>query len=146
MGGLEALLLIGAAVGLYFWNQQHAAGALLYHPGNILNLSLSGINPVATVELIVQNPSNVDFTINSLAANVFTDNTYIGNVANFAPVVIPRNTQQSIPLTIEFFSLGLIDQIINAFQTGFQKKTIQLQGTVNANGFQQPLDLPFTVG
>jgi LEA14-like dessication related protein len=146
MDGLSALLLIGAAVGLYVWNTQHAAGALLYRPGNVTNMAFTGINTVATMQLIVQNPSNVTFTINSVAANAFADNTLIGNVSSFTPTVIPGNSQQAVPLTIELFSIGIVDQIINSFQNGFQQKQIHLQGTVNANGYQQPLDLQYTVG
>lgn len=146
MDGLSALLLIGGLVGLYYWNQSRSAGTLNYFPGNVTNISLSGINPVATVDLIVQNPSNVDFTINSISGIATTDNTQIGNVADFTPITVPANSQRPIPLTITLFSIGIIDQIVHAFQGGNIPKTINVTGTVNANGYQEPLNLNYTVG
>lgn len=146
MDGLSALLLIGAAAGLYFWNQIHAAGNLQYKPGNVTGIDFSLTNTVATVDLIVQNTSNVDFTINSLAANAYTDGTLVGNVSDFMPVMIAGNSQGAIPLIIELYNISLVDQIISAFQNKFQKKELKLEGTVNANGFQTPFQLIYTVG
>lgn len=146
MGGLEALLLMGGMAALYAWNTSRSAANLNYFPGNITNMGFSGINAVATAQLIIQNTSNVDFTINSVAGNAFTDNTLIGNIENFQPVVIPGNSQAAVPLNITLLSISLIDQIISAFQNGFQKKQIKIQGTFNANGVQLPLDITYQVG
>lgn len=146
MDGLSALLLIGAAAGLYIWNTTHAAGNLVYKPGDVTGMNFSLTNTVATVDLIVQNTSNVDFTINSLAGNAFTDGTLIGNVSNFTPVIVAGNSQGAIPLTIELYNISVVDQIISAFQNRFQKKELELEGTVNANGFQERFNLTYTVG
>lgn len=146
MGGLDALLLIGAAAGLYVWSTTHAAGNLIYKPGGVTGMNFTILNTVATVDLIVQNTSNVDFTINSLAANAYTDGTLVGNVSNFYPVTVAGNSQGAIPLTIELYNLSIVDQIVGAFQNRQQKKELKLDGTVNANGFQAPFNLTYTVG
>ena len=146
MDGLSALLLFGGIGLLWYLNTSRSAANLNYYPGNVTGMSFSGISPVATVELIVQNTSNVDFTINSISGNAYTDSTLIGNVSDFSPQVIPANSQRAIPLTITLFSIGIIDQIISAFQNGFTQKKIDITGTVNANGFQVPLQLSYNVG
>lgn len=146
MGGFEALLLIGAGVWLYSNTLTKAAGNLIFVPGNILSIGLEGINPTLTAQLIVQNTSNVDFTLNSLAGNVTSDGTLIGNVSNFTTVAIPGNNQTAIPLTITLFPLGIVDNIISAFYGGFQKKELTFSGSVNANGQQVPLTLVFKIG
>lgn len=146
MDGLNALLLIGGGVLLYLWNTSRSAANLNYFPGNITGFSLQGLSPVITVDLIVQNTSNVDFTINSLSGNATTDNILIGNIADFTPTLVPANSQRAIPLTLTLFSLGIVDNIINALQGGSVHKTILVQGTVNANGAQVPISLQYNVG
>ncbi len=85
--GIEALILVGFAGLLYLWNLDKAASNLIYFPGRITGFSLNGLSPVITLELIVQNPSNVSFTIASLAGNVTSDGTQVGNVSDFVPVI-----------------------------------------------------------
>jgi len=147
MGGLEALLLIGGIAGLYFWNLKRAAENLQYIPGRILNLALNAGSPQITVELIIQNTSNVDFTINSLAGNVTANGTLIGNVADFMPVIVPANNQGSLPLTLTLQPLGIVNQII-AILSGNNsgQVTFDVAGAVNANGIQQPFTLNYKVG
>lgn len=146
MGGFEALLLIGAGVLIYTNTVTKAAGNLIFFPGNPTGITLDDLNPVITLQLVVQNTSNVDFTFNSLAGNVACDNTLIGNISNFRPVTVYNNSQSTIPLTITMFPLGIVDNIISAFYGGFQQKELTVNGSVNANGQQVPLLLKFKVG
>jgi len=144
MGGFGAVLLLAGFAGLYLWNLSRSAGYLQYYPGNITGFSL--IPPVITVDLIVQNTSNVSFTINSLAANVTSDGTQIGNVSDFIPVTIGPNSQGPIPLTLKLLPLGIVNDIISIITGGVGSRNILIKGTVNANGIQQPFELPFKVG
>jgi len=144
MGGFEAVLLLAGIAGVYLWNLSRAAGYLQYYPGNITGFSL--IPPVITVDLVVQNTSNITFTINSLAANVTSDGTQIGNISDFTPVVIPANSQGAVPLTLRLLPIGIVNDIISIITGGVGSRTILIKGTVNANGVQQPFELPFKVG
>lgn len=146
MGGFEALLLLAGAVWLYTSTVTKAAGNLIFVPGNITNIELQGISPVVVVNLIVQNTSNVDFTLNSLAATITSDGTQIGNVSNFHAVAIPGNSQTAVPLNLTLLPLGIVDNLIQAFYGGFVKKEFIIDGSVNANGQQVPLTLIFKVG
>ena len=121
-----------------------AAGNLLYSPGNITGFNL--LPPAVYVELVVQNTSNITFTISSLAANVLSDGTLIGNISDFTPVQIPGNSQGAIPLTLTLQPIGLANEIISMINGGSGSRTILIQGSVNANGMQQPLSIQYKVG
>lgn len=146
MGGIEALLLLGGFTLLYFGNKAYSAGNLTFFPHRFTGMAFEGITPVATIELIVQNTSNTDFTLNSLSGNVLVQNTLVGNVGNFSPVYIPGNSETVIPLKIRFLLISLVDDIIAAFQTGHFDKELVFDGTVNANGVQVPLNLTYKIG
>lgn len=146
MGVVESLLLIAGGIWLYTSTVTKAAGNLIFVPGNITNIGLAGISPVVVADLLIQNTSNVDFTLNSLAANVTSDGTLIGNVSNFSAVSIPGNSQTAVPLHLTLLPLGIVDNIIQAFYGGFTKKEFVVDGSVNANGQQVPLKLIFKIG
>ncbi len=146
MGVFEAVALVAGVAGLYLWNLRNAASNLNYFPGDITGFSLSGFSPVITADLIVQNTSNVEFTINSLAGNVLSDGTIIGNLSNFTPVRIPANSQGVLPLTFTLQPLGVVNDIISIITGGSGQRNFVLQGSVNANGIQQTLSVPYKVG
>lgn len=146
MGGLNAVLLIAAGLGIWAFTQARAAGNLQYFPGNITDLSLSGINPTLQAQLIIQNTSNVQFEIRSLSASVLSNDTLIGNVSSFTATVIPPNSQIIYPLTIQLLTISIIDDIINAINTGSIRREIVLNGSLNANGQQVPLQLTYVIG
>lgn len=146
MGGFEALLLLIGGVWLYTSTVQKAAGNLIFVPGNIHSVDLQGFSPVLVVNLFVQNTSNVDFTLNSLAATITSEGTQVGNVSNFNAVLIPGNSQTTVPLHLSLFPLGIVDNIIHALSGGSVKREFIIDGSVNANGQQVPLKLNFKVG
>lgn len=148
MGGLEALLLIAGVAGLYFWTQKNAAEHLVYIPGRILNLSLNSGSPVVTAELVIQNTSNVDFTINSIAGNVTSNDTIIGNISDFVPVVVPANAQGSLPLNLTLIPIGIVNQIISILSgnSGPTQIPLDIAGSANVNGIQVPFELNYKIG
>lgn len=146
MGVFEAVAIVAGVAGLYMWNLYKAANNLTYFPGDITGFSLSGFSPVITADLVVQNTSNVDFTIYSLSGNVLSDGTIIGNLKNFTPVRIPANSQGTIPLTFTFQPLGVVNEIISIITGGSGQREMLLQGAVNANGVQLAILVPYKVG
>lgn len=146
MGVFEAVAIVAGIAGLYFWNLKSAASNLTWFPGNITGFSLSGYSPTITADLIVQNTSNVDFTIHSLAGNVTSDGTIIGNISSFSSVPIPANSQGSIHLILTLQPLGVVNDIISILTGGNGQRNMVVQGTVNANGVQVAFMLPYKVG
>lgn len=146
MSGLEVLIALGIVGGLYFFNQFRAAGNLVFFPGNVTGLNISGLSPVLTADLIVQNTNNVTFTVYSIAASVSSNGTLIGNVSNFSPITIPGNSQATIPLTLVLQPLAIVNNIIGIITGGVGKQEIQIQGSLNADGIQAPISLTYKLG
>lgn len=144
MNGVGAVLLLAGVAGLYLWNLSRAAKNLIYLPGNITGFNL--LPPVIYLELVIQNTSNVDFTINSLAANVTSDGTVIGNVSEFVPVSLPANSQGVVPITLSLQPLGLANEIISILSGGNGYRNLEIKGSVNANGIQQSFSVQFKIG
>jgi len=147
MGDLGGVLVLAGIAGLYFFTLKNAAGNLVYQPGNVTGFDLNGAYPVITADLIIQNTSNVDFTINSLAGNVTSDSTLIGNVSDFTPVQIRANSQGSIPLTLTLQPLQIVNTLIALLTgSGSGSRTMVITGSANVNGFQQAFTLSYKVG
>lgn len=146
MGGYGALLLLAGLAGLYLWNLSKAVENLQYLPGNITGFSLQGLSPTITAELIIQNTSNLSFTINSLVGSVTSNGTQIGNVADFTPVSVPANSQGVIPLTLTLLPVGIVNEIVSILSGNTGTRDILIHGSVNANGIQQAFDIPYKIG
>lgn len=144
--GMEALILAAGALAWWAVKTYRGAANLIFIPGNIGNIDLAGINPTITVDLIVQNTSNTSFTINSFAGTVTSDGQIIGNVSNFTPVFISANSQTAIPVRLTLFPISLVDHIINAIITRNYKKVLSVDGSLNAEGIQVPLQLAYNIG
>ncbi len=146
MGEYGPILLILGSIGLYFYTQSKAAGNLVFFPGTITAMDFENTGPVAYGTIIVQNTSNATLSINSIAANVFTNGQLIGNLSEFGEVLIPGNGQAQIPVKITFQLLGIVNDIVQAFKTGHFKQDLSIEGYVNAGGVQAELKLTYKVG
>lgn len=126
-----------------------ATGNLTFYPGRVESIDFAGSTPYITFSLLVQNTASVRVVINSLAGNLFGGSdgtTLIGNVFEGEPVSVPANGQAVATLTAQLGILGIVNEIIRAFQyQNFQQK-ISFQGSANVGGVQAPLNLQFTIG
>lgn len=141
----EILLIAAGILGLYFYKQKEAAGNLIFFPGNITGMDFENSMPVAYLTLQVQNTSNVDIDLNSMAGNVFANGIRIGNVSNFSAVRLSRNSQVLLPIKVQFDLIGITNDIIRAWQGGVFRQTITIEGFVNAGSVQVPINLAFKV-
>lgn len=146
MGTIEVALVLGGVIGLYFFNQARAAGALVLFPGNITGLQFDGATPVVTVTLLVQNPTNTSFVFRSFAASAYSNDTLVGNVSNFTPVAVGPNSEGIMPLTIRLLLITAANDVISIIQTKHVKRTLKLEGTINANGVPVPVTLNYEMG
>ena len=140
------LVLGAAAVGLYFWQKVRALGNLIFSPGQPTAMVFDGSVPVMSFTVIVQNTSNQNLIFNSFAGNAFANSTFVGNVAMFQPVQVPANGQAIAVLHIRFRLLGIVQNIITAFQTKQFQQNMEIEGFANANGIQAPIKFPLTIG
>ena len=146
MGVFEVLLALGGVVALYFYNQVNAAGHLVFFPGSITGLSFEGSTPAIDATILIQNTSNVDFTFNSVAGNVYSDGILAGNASSFTPTPVPGNTEGTLHIKIRLLPLSIANDIISAITNGGIKRKLTLDGSVNANGSQVALALEFQIG
>ncbi len=102
--------------------------------------------PSLIANLKVQNTSNQAFTLQSMAGNVYANNTLVGNVALFSSVTIPPNKQAIIPMNIDLLLIGLVNNIIDAITNGSVKQNLELEALANVDGFQVPVDLEYKIG
>lgn len=142
----EGVLIIAGIFGIWYLVRRNAVSNLLFQPTTDISMSFEGSLPVARINLLVQNTSNVSLQLNSFAANVYANNTYVGNVSGFTPVMIAANSEGLIPVDVKFNPLGIVQDIIRAFQTKSFAQNIELRGSVNAEGVQVPIDLTFEFG
>ncbi len=146
MGVIEIALILGGVAVAYYANLANAAGNLIFYPGSIQGLSFQDATPVVQGSVIIQNTSNATFTFNSVAGNITTNGTLVGNISNFVPVTIGPNSQGELPITIKLSLIGVANDVIDAIQSRNISKKIILDGRVNANGVQVPLNLEYSIG
>lgn len=98
-----------------------------------------------TVELLIQNTSNQDYTLNSMAGNLYANGTLVGNLSVFNPVSIKRNSQTILDVQIKMLLIGMLDNIIDAITNGAYKVTLELDSYANVDNLQIPVDITYKV-
>jgi hypothetical protein len=144
----EKVLLYGGAALIAFalFAKARALGNLVFTPGSVSNMGFVNSVPTADVTLVAQNTSSTGLTINSFAGNVFSNNILVGNIYNFTPVMIPGNSQTPVSVSIQFKALGIVTDLIKAFQNNNFSQDITIDGYANVSGMQLPINLKFQFG
>lgn len=125
-----------------------AAPRLNFLIGDV-KLAYSGLQPVLTLTLQVQNPTNTGFTVNAVVANVTLNGEYIGNVSGFTPVYIaptsgPTPTTNVIPLQVLISTGGLVSDITDILTGAVSLHAqFEISGTVNLDGLLVPLNVQY---
>lgn len=99
-----------------------------------------------TIGLGVQNTSNQSFTIRSLAGNLYANNYYIGNVSSFTLRTIAPNSQQVIFITARLQLIGIVNDILNAFENRNFAQTIEIKAMANVDNLQIPININYKIG
>lgn len=123
-----------------------AAGTLIFYPDKVTDFEFDGLTPVLTAGIRVQNTSNQSFTLNSFAGNVFSDNTLVGNVGIFTPQTVPPNSQQVFSIDIRLNPIGIVNDLIKAYQNQNFRKNIKVDAIANVDNLQAPVVLNFSIG
>lgn len=141
----KAALVTGAIIALTALNKAAASGTLNFYPANIKSIGFDGITPVATLGLAIQNPSTQSFTINSLVGNLTANGILIGNVSSFTPVTVNASSQQVYYLSVRLSLLGIVNDLIKAFNGGGVSQTIEFKAYANVNNYTIPLTITYKV-
>lgn len=141
------VLLAGAGGFLaYQLLRARSTANLVFFPGNIQSFNFVGATPVLSLDVLIQNSSSLDVTVQSLAGNVFSNGSLVGNVSNTLPIVVPANGSARPVLQIAFMPLGVVNTIIDAWQSGHFSVPLSFQGFANVGYIQVPLKLNFKIG
>lgn len=120
--------------------------SLQFYPAAVQKITLEGMTPVLTIGLGVQNTSNQDFKLNSIAGNAYANNTYLGNISSFQPISIKRNSEQIVPLNFRLQFSGVVSNIVDAINSGSFNQALRLDLMANVDGLQVPIKFDITVG
>jgi hypothetical protein len=120
-------------------SKKAAAGTLNFFPQSVNQLRFDGVTPVLTMGLAVQNTSAEKFVIRSVAGNAYSNGYLVGNIAAFYPQTIYGNAQSVIQLDCRLGLIGIVQDIIRAFQYGNFSQNIELQLYANVDNLQIPI-------
>lgn len=144
----EKLLLYGG-LGLFafaLYSKARALSNLIFSPGQVTGMSFQDSSPLLRFSVAIQNTSSASLTINSLAGVLFSNGTMIGNVYNFVPLVIPANAMVYADVNVQLKTLGIVNDVIQAFTSKSFTQNVNFEGYANVMGAQFPLQFAFTVG
>lgn len=98
------------------------------------------------VGINVQNTSNQNLVVNSIAANVYTQlngaSSLIGNISNFIPTAIEPNSQKILLVKLTLSPISAINTLFDLIVRG-NKPEISVQGYANVDRYQLPIDLKY---
>lgn len=143
-----ALILLSIA-GVVVYSLLRKGGGiknLRFFPGAIKKITWNGTMPVLEFSLGVQNTSNQSFTIKSVAGNIYANGTYIGNVGAFSPQNVAPNSQAMVTLLFRLQLTGVVNNIIDAINSGTFKQTLKMDLIVNVDNLQVPVNFDIKVG
>lgn len=148
MNQVTKTIAIGAGLYLAYElvRKQIAGGTLLFTTDKIHSFKLVGATPVLTFGMRVQNTSNQDFVINSFAAQLTADNYTIGNVSFFTQQVIPANSQRILYVEARLMLIGIVNDLLRAFDTKDFQFDVRIDGYANVSGLQIPVNLKYQLG
>lgn len=132
------LLLGGAGLIIYYLSQLGVAG-------KTVQFVFKGVSFLSAtklqIQLMVQNVSNANITLNALTGDVTINGNELGSASTFTPVDIPGASQQQINLILDISILSLPSTIINLINQAGNTLNFQVTGNANINS----LVVPFSV-
>ncbi len=122
--------------------------------GNVLQFYIQSVDftglTTGRIVLMVQNPSNANITLNSMAGTVSANGTTIGNVSNFqGGVFIPANQQVPVTVFVNVSLTGIFSELYTQLTqpTGQNQIAFVIAGNMNINaGGLIPFNVTQTVG
>lgn len=135
--GVIAYALLSKAKGLKNAN---------FYPDSVHSLDMSNGTVYMNVGVLVQNTSTQKIVIRSIAGNVNANGYLVGNASNFSPYALNPNSQGVMYIQIRFGALGIVQDIVNAFQTKNFTQLLSFDGFANIDGYQVPVSLTYKIG
>lgn len=142
----QIALLTGAGFLAYkAFSKTQSAGTLNFYPASIKNIQMDGVTPVLTLGLAIQNPSSQTYIIKAVVGSLYANNILIGNVSSYVPKQVIATGQTIYPLNIRLSLLGIVQDILQAFQGGGVQQRLELNAYANVDDFNIPIKLNYTI-
>lgn len=145
--------MLGAAalIGYGIYSKGRALSNLIFSPGQINAIHFDGATPVIELSILAQNTNSASVPINAIAGNIYTQDgtgqTLIGNIYNFQPTLIQGNAATWLTLYCRCQIVGVVNEVISAFQYKNNTKNLIIQATANVSGIQFAVpEFTLTVG
>lgn len=147
MNNTSTALLVAGGIVLYATlSKANALQTLNFYPAAVKDLKFDGATPVLTIGLAVQNTSNQKIVLRSFAGNLFANSYLIGNIGLFTPTEILPNKQSILWLNVRLSLIGIVQDILNAFNGNGISQTLVLSATANIDRWQVPVNIKYKVG
>lgn len=144
--GQALALTVGGVILYNLLAKGSSLANLNFYPGSVSNISMESGMPVMQLGILAQNTSNQRLAIKSLAANLYSSGTLAGNASSFTTQYINPNSQTEIMVKLKLFPIGIVNDIIKIFQFGNFSMTLELDGSINIDTYQVPLNLKYKIG
>lgn len=134
MKSTTIFVLGGAALLLFYLGNLGVVGNVLQY--YIQTVSFQGLTS-GRIVMMVQNPSNTNVTLNSMAGTITANGVQIGNISNFqGGVSIPANSQQTVTIFVSLSLTGVVSELFSALTqpTGQNQIDFLITGNANING------------
>jgi late embryogenesis abundant protein len=139
------LIPVAGAVALGLLMTKKASGALNYFVSKVA-VSFDGFTPVLRLDIAIQNPTNSQFVVKSIAGDVLANDSVIGNASMFQTLVVPPNAQTIMPVYVRLSPLAIVSDLVSIITKGSGiPQTIKFKGYVNANDFVTDLSLSYNI-
>ncbi len=113
---------------------------------NIILGKVAIANGALQLTLIAQNPTPISYTVDSIVGTLAVNGSSIANVSSFVPVLVKRNSEVPVYVTVRITLLDVLTNIDDML-TGLSTRVVvfNLRGTVNIDSIVVPLDLTYKV-
>lgn len=140
------LFAAGALLAYNAFAKGNALQSLNFYPKKVYDIKMDGVTPVLKIGLAIQNTSNQFLMLHSLAGNVYCNDFLIGNVSAYTPTRIGANGETILILSIRLSLIGIVQDIIRAFNGGGWKQKINLDARANIDRYQIPVKVSYQIG
>jgi hypothetical protein len=102
--------------------------------------------PIVTLNLIVQNPTEDQLTIRSLAAKFFVNAQYVGDIFFFNNLPLVPMAETPFPVEARISAASVLSQVVSIIkgEQGIAAE-MRMTGTCNVEGVNVPVDLQYKI-
>lgn len=142
----STLLLGGALVAYNAFAKGSALQTLNFYPKSISSIKFDGVTPVMRFGLAIQNTSNQRMVLRSFAGNLYANGLLIANVSSYNLTPVAPNAETVLMITARLSLLGIVQDIIQAFNGNGLKQEIELDARANIDRYNIPIKIKYSVG